>query len=732
MNNELARQGDGYRPYSYPLAHFTPGGEQRPAGSTPQHGLDFAAIFRVINEWKWLVLGVLAAGIALGLLASLLTTKMYRAWVTLEVNPPTVEILDEKSREVSTQTSWDLMATQVGLLSSRTLAQRVAEDLNLAADRNFVGADGDASARLERATSRVAGGLKVVAPEEGQLIRFSYVSDSPEMAAKIANGVADGFIKNGLERRFEASAYARTFLQQQIAKTRAQLEKSERDLVTYAQAEGIINTSSGAPGTQPTDANSLQGESLVALNQALAEATARRVMAEGAYRQAQLAGGSSEANASTQALRQSKATLEAEYQDKRTLMKPEHPDMLSLRSRIDELDRQIAKERSTTASAQATTLLGAYRAAQSAENNLRAQVAGLKGSVLNLRGRSIRYNILQREVDTNRGLYDALLQRYKAIGVGGSVGTSPVMIVDRAEVPGAPYKPNVMLNLLLGTVGGLVAGIALAFMLDVLNDTIKTREDVRNKLGQACLGVIPKERGKEDLLAQLEDPASAVSEAYSAVLAALRFSAETGAPKALLVTSANPNEGKSSSALALAQSYARRGETVLLIDADLRRPAFKGVSTSHGVTDLLTSNESISAHVVRTQHSNLWLLPCGPIAPNPADLLSTGRFAEILEEAKEHFDRVVIDSPPALGIADATFLAAFAGHAMLVVESGRTRTNQAREAVERLLSSGVHLVGVTLTKSAEGASRYGYASYRYGQVEDKRKEIIMISEQADA
>ena len=147
MNNELARQGDGYRPHSYPLAHFTPGVDQRAAATPQGQGVDFAAIIRIIKEWKWLVLGVLAAGILLGLLSSLLTTKMYRAWVTLEVNPPTVEILDEKSREVSTQTSWDLMATQVGLLSSRTLAQRVAEDLNLAADRNFVGADGDGRAR---------------------------------------------------------------------------------------------------------------------------------------------------------------------------------------------------------------------------------------------------------------------------------------------------------------------------------------------------------------------------------------------------------------------------------------------------------------------------------------------------------------------------------------------------------------------------------------------------------
>ena len=222
-----------------------------------------------------------------------------------------------------------------------------------------------------------------------------------------------------------------------------------------------------------------------------------------------------------------------------------------------------------------------------------------------------------------------------------------------------------------------------------------------------------------------------MSEAYAAVLAALRFSAETGAPKSLLVTSAHPSEGKSSSALALAHGYARRGERVLLVDSDLRRPVFKGVSKNQGVTNLLTSDESIEGHVIDTQYENLWLLPCGPVAPNPSDLLSSPRFGEILAEAKERFDRVIIDGPPVIGIADSSFLAAFAGSVMFVIESGKTRTRTAREAIDRMQASGGRIVGVTLTKSTAEASQYGYGNYRYGAVEDKRKEIIMISQHAD-
>ncbi len=204
-----------------------------------------------------------------------------------------------------------------------------------------------------------------------------------------------------------------------MQRPRSDLERSERQLVAYAQSQGIINTSGAGEGERGADAGSLQGQSLVALNEALAQATARRVAAEGAYRSAAAAGPTSEVTATTQALRQSRAALEAEYQDKRTLMKPEHPEMVSLRSRIQELDRQVARETSNVEGSRLNGLRAEYRAALSAERALQARVAGLKGQVLDLRGRSIQYTIFQREVDTNRALYDALLQRYKEIGVAG-------------------------------------------------------------------------------------------------------------------------------------------------------------------------------------------------------------------------------------------------------------------------------------------------------------------------
>jgi capsular exopolysaccharide synthesis family protein len=429
------------------------------------------------------------------------------------------------------------------------------------------------------------------------------------------------------------------------------------------------------------------------------------------------------------------AQLQAEYQQKRTFMKPDHPEMVSLKSQIDELSRQIGRQAAQVSSGRSNSLLAEYRGALSAENALQARVSQLKGAVLNLRGRSIQYTILQREVDTNRALYDALLQRYKQIGVAGGVGTAPVSIVDRADVPRAPFKPNLFLNLILGLIGGVVAGVGGAIALEFINDTIKSRQDVRKKLQLPCLGVIPRSPAKDSFLDDLKDPTTIVSDAYSAVVAALGFSTESGMPKVILLTSTRAGEGKSSSALALAQNFARRGKAVLLIDADLRKPAFKTPSDALGLSKLLTTEGTVDDHVIETQHTNLWLLPSGPVPPNPADLLSTGRIRKIISDASNRFEFVVIDGPPTLGLADAPLLAAAATNVVFVIESGRTRTGAAIEALNRLEATSTHVLGALLTKARETGG-YGYSGYgygygygnRYGRGSVERTEILMIAQ----
>jgi succinoglycan biosynthesis transport protein ExoP len=410
--------------------------------------------------------------------------------------------------------------------------------------------------------------------------------------------------------------------------------------------------------------------------------------------------------------------------------------MQSLQAQIDELERQVARESSTMSSGRNNSLLAEYRGALAAERALQSRVAGLKGDVLNLRGRTIQYNILQREVDTNRSLYDALLQRYKEIGVAGGIGVAPVSIVDRADVPVLPFSPRPLFNLLLGIVGGFLAGLAAAVGLEFINDTLKSREDVRKKLGLSCLGIVPRCGRKEEFLEELKNPTSQLSEAYSALIAALRYTTEEGLPKVLALTSTSSGEGKSSSAFAIAQNYARLGRRVLLIDSDLRKPAFRTETDDVGLSHLLTTDDPLADHLVSTQHDNLTLLPSGPVPPNPADLLSTGRLRKIIAEASDQFDLVLIDAPPTLGLADSPLLAAAAGNTAFVVEAGKTRTRAVIDALNRLETIGTHVLGVILTKASARGAGYGGYGYGYGHTYGKtarvkRTEILMIPKDPD-
>ncbi|HEY0412866.1 MAG TPA: polysaccharide biosynthesis tyrosine autokinase, partial [Allosphingosinicella sp.] len=399
---------------------------------------------------------------------------------------------------------------------------------------------------------------------------------------------------------------------------------------------------------------------------------------------------------------------------------------------------QIRRESGTVAGSHAATLLAEYQSAASAEREVQGRVNQLKSQVLNQRGSSIQYNILQRDVDTSRSLYDALLQRYKEIGVAGGVGTNTVSVVDRAEVPGGPYKPNLMLNLLVGLALGLIGGVGAAVALEFLNDTIKTPEDVREKLRLPSLGVIPKKKGNDALAEELKDQSSPISEAYYSLRTSLQFTTESGAPKSLLITSTRAAEGKSSTTLALAQNFARLGNSVLLVDGDLRKPAFvTGLEPDEGLSKLLTNAEPLSKHVLKTQFENLSLLPCGPLPPNPAELLASSRLKTILAEAINQFDMVIVDGPPVLGLADAPLLAGVCRATLLVVESGKTRTRAATDAISRLKASGGNIVGAVLTKFHQRSHGYGYGygygyePYRYGGVGSRDREIKLIAQREE-
>lgn len=695
--------------------------------------LTLATLWQIVWEWRWLILSAVAAGLALAVIATLLTRPLYRSTALIEISPPAVEVMDQKTSRQDLAFDDSFIETQTGVLASRALAERVSQDLNLPSNEVLVGnAEADRPGRQRTVLADLKANLTVNAVDRSRLIKIAYSSPDPGLAARVINGFADGYIASSLERRYQASSYARDFLQRQIANVRRELEASERQLVAYAQRQGIITTGGGSiPGQSAgdNDANSLTGSSLVELNRALADATTRRIQAEQAYRQSQSGRSTAEMGERTSTLRTERAKLQADYQDKLAVFKPDYPEMVRLKSRIDALGQGIAAEERDVATGRSGTLAADYQAALAAESALRGRVSGLKGQVLDLRGRSIQYNILRRDVDTNRSLYDALLQKYKEIGVAGGIGTSFASIVDRGDAPAAPYKPNLIFNLLIGLGLGLAAGLGIALVLEFVNDTIKTPDDVRNRLRLAFLGGIPVLQGNRPVDA-LGDPRSPITEAFFSTGTSLGFTTEEGAPRSLLLTSTRPAEGKSTSAWALAQYFARVGKSVLLIDADLRKPAFvTGQEKEDGLSNLLTNRDAVRPHVIQTDIENLWLLPCGPIPPNPAELLASSRMQAIINEAVSEFDMVIVDGPPILGLADAPLLSTACRGTLMVVEAGKTRTRAAVEALNRMRAAGATVIGCILMRYRHEASGYGYnyEAYTYKSVESRHREIRALA-----
>lgn len=703
----------------------------RPAAAA-ERTVDVNEIWRIIVKWWWLIAAITVSCLLVAIAMSLLITPEYRAEATIEVNPEGVQVVKMGELEPIRMGDREFMTTQAGLLRSRSLAERVVRSMNLGSNEEFADPDAPRSERDAAAVDELMRRINVDQERDSRLMTVAAETTDPGLSAAIANSYADNFIQANLERRFEATSYARNFLEQRIATVKRRLEESERQLVAYAQRQGIItlNVDSGS-GSGPRSEQSIDANSLVALNQALAEARNERIGAEQRYRQARQNSTTTEVlgNPTVQRLSAERAELEGEYQEKLGIYKPDYPIMVQLRSRIESLDQAISRLTGNVSSA----LRSEYEAAAARENALQARVEGLKSRLLDLRERSIQYTILQREVDTNRSLYEALLQRFKEVGVAGGVGANTVSIVDRAQPPRLPFKPNLPLNVVLGLLAGLVLGFGAAFSLEWIDDTVKVPDDLSNKLGIAPLGVIPVVEKGAAVRDELENPRSQVSEAYHSVRTALQFSTDHGIPRSLLVTSSRAAEGKSSTALALSQTLASLGASVLLVDSDLRKPTFRGPSgNAVGLSGLLAGSEDLRSAIYPTEIEKLFLLPSGTIPPNPAELLSSGRFGKILDELINLFDYVIIDGPPVLGLADAPLLSSVCEGTLMVIEAGSIRRAAALNAVKRLKMADARIMGGILTKFKAKSYGYGYGYgysedlYSYREGEEPKKQIELI------
>lgn len=706
-----------------------------PAGDVEQTPF-LRYVTRLAFRWKKVIGAFVGGCLLIGLIVTLLMTPLYTATTTVEIAREGDRVVNIQGvRQESGDADQEFYQTQYGLLKSRSLAERIATQLKLADNPAFfqmfdVDMDGPIFAagpngrmpmgRDQRdARLRIAGGLLIanvdISPlRASRLVDLSFTSPDPGMSQRISNAWAKNFIEATLQRRFDANSYARQFLESRLVQLRQRLEQSERQLVGYASAQRIINLQNANGGER-----SILSDDLTVLNNGLAEATADRIKAEARFREA---GGradqSSEAlgNAAINQLRTKRAELAADYEKLMAQFKPDYPPARAVQSQIREIDASIARERSRVSGALQTT----YREAQAREAGLQERVADLKSDLIDMRRRSIQYQIYQREVDTNRQLYDALLQRYKEIGVAGGIGANNVAVVDPADLPERPSSPRLVLNMLLALIAGCALGGLAAFLLEQGDEAITDPTEVERMIGLPLLGTVPKLVRRTPVEA-LADRKSDLVDAYLAVQTNLAFSTEHGVPASIAITSTRPAEGKSTTSLSLATSLARAQKRVVLVDGDMRSPSVHhliGTDHNRGLSNYLAGDDEFAGMIHQVEQFGFAAITAGPIPPNAAELLTSDRLSRLIEVLLQQYDHVVIDSPPVMGLADAPLIASRVEGVVYAVESHGIRSSLVRTALGRLAAANARVVGIVLMKfeAQRGAAGYGYEyGYTYGR-----------------
>ena len=710
---------------------------------TGRSAFDFRYIVAAIRSNLWLIALIIAAAMAVALVATLLQTPRYTASSTIQINDSSGRILADQGddSDVLGGGGYDtalFLKTQVDVLQSRGLALRVAQKLKLTGNPHFYASqevpEPEAGASVEATRNAVIGllrtYLKVNLPRDSRIVTINYESTDPELSAQIANAYASEFIQANLQRKFDSSSYARGFLSEQLEEAKKRLADSEREVNAYARQAGLINMRDVGSGdgskSSSQGGSSVTASSLLQLNTAANAATARRIEAEGLWRSVSsgplLSSQTVISNSTVISLLAQRASIEAALSQERARHLDDYPAVKAKTAELATVN-QLLQQAATNVR---NSVRAQYQSAQDAERQLYAKVSELKNDTLAEQDRTVQYGLLAREAETNRQVYDGLLERFKQLNAVAGVSLSNVSIIDTAATPGGPSSPNLFKNLLVGLLFGIGAASLTVFLKDQFDDSIRVPEDVETKLDLALLGVIPRSH-QSTPDESLADPKSPISEAYNSLRGSLLYSTPEGLPQIMLVTSAQASEGKTTTSFAIASGFARMGKRTLLIDADMRRPSLHrhlDLENERGLSTLLTSHEPLADIQVPSGLENLSMVLAGPVPPSPTELLSTARFEELLQEAARSYDIVIVDSPPILGLADSPLMAALVDGVVFVVEADRSRRGSLKAALRRLRAMRPILLGAVLTKfdPLKAGNRYSeYYGYEYYQYEHSKK-----------
>src|SRR5574337_345226 len=725
--------------------------------------------WRIVLKHRWIVLTFFAMIVTTATIYTFSLTPTYQATASLKIDYERPQILSFQEIGSPGHQNYgpEFMGTQQKLLQSRSLAKRVIETLKASGQPIMISQESSGVVQMqdlamawitrllngrfskppevtepalteEQSSSRNIDALLTMLTVEpvrtSNLVKISFTTPSPALSSLLANTWTKGFIDHSLEMKFNATSQAGEWLSKQLQDVRDKLEQSEAALHEFVKEKQILTIG---------EKKDIVTTKLADLSEALTKAQGERIATEALNRQSQGMGRESIAavleNPLISNLKTEYYKLDSEYQRLSETYKPDYPKMARMREGITQIKRRLDTEIRRTIEA----IKQEYGAAVKKEKLLQAAVEDQKQLAVKLNQDFIQYDILKREVDTNRQIYTGILERQKQAGVSQGLAASNIQIVDQAEVPTVPFSPNRTRNLLFGLVLGLTVGIGMVLFFDYLDNTVKDPDDLERAFGIPNLALIPSlaSATPRHLRAQLSgnghhpfalvahsNSRSALTEAFRSLRTSLLFSSPNSPPTSILFTSAMPAEGKTGLSINTAITLSQLGHNVLLIDADMRRPTCHGLldlPMTPGLSDYLTGNADLASIIRPTAVPHLHCVPAGTIPINPAELLASPRMRATLAGFAQAFNHIVIDAPPLLGLADASILATMVEGVILVVHAERTPREAIQQALKPLIELHARLLGVVLNQvnvRLNGYSHY-YAYHTYTRDPDAQTSI---------